>query len=73
MSEWKISTNVREISLLDSQDMDDSVKFQKDKQDYDCQKTIAPAEAYCNETQPSPCWENVKEDSEVLGLFLIFE
>jgi hypothetical protein len=35
--------------------------------------TIAPAGAYCNETQPSPYWENVKEDNEGLGLFLIFE
>jgi hypothetical protein len=42
------------------------VKLQKDKQDCDCQKTIALIGAYCNETQPSPCWENVKEDSEGL-------
>jgi hypothetical protein len=54
MSEWEVSTDVREITLLDSQDMDYSVKLQKDKQDCDCQKTIALAGAYCNETQPSP-------------------
>jgi hypothetical protein len=53
--------------------MDYSVKLQKDKQDCDCQKTIAPAEAYCNGTQLGPCWENVKEDSEGLEIFLVLE
>jgi hypothetical protein len=73
MSEWEVSTDVREITLLDSQDMDYSVKLQKDKQDCDCQKTIALAGAYCNEIQLNPCWQNVKEGSVVLGLFLFLE
>jgi hypothetical protein len=30
MSEWKVSMDVREVMLLDSQDMDYSVKFQKE-------------------------------------------
>jgi hypothetical protein len=42
MSEGKVSTDVREVSLLDSQDIDYNVELQKDKQDCDCQKTIAP-------------------------------
>jgi hypothetical protein len=37
------------------------------------QKKIAPARAYCDETHPSPCWKNGKEDSEVLELFLVLE
>jgi hypothetical protein len=61
------------IALLDSQDMNYSAKLQKDKQDCDCRKTIATIGAYCNETQPSPCWENVKEVIEVLGIFLFLE
>jgi hypothetical protein len=73
MSEWEVSTNVEEVMLLDSQDMDFNVELQKDKQDCDCQKTIATAGAYCNEMQPSPCWENVKEVSEGLELFLVLE
>jgi hypothetical protein len=39
MSEWKVSMNVREVMLLDSQDMDYNVELQKDKQDCDCQQT----------------------------------
>jgi hypothetical protein len=31
MSEWKVSTDVEEVMLLDSQDMGYKVKFQKDK------------------------------------------
>jgi hypothetical protein len=54
MSEWKVSTGGREVRLLNSQDMDYSVKLQKDKQDCDFRKTIATAGAYCNETQLSP-------------------
>jgi hypothetical protein len=73
MFEWKVSMDVREVMLLDSQDMDYNVELQKDKQDCDCRKTIATTRAYCNETQPSPCWENVKEDSEGLELFLALE
>jgi hypothetical protein len=56
----KVSTDVREIRLLDSQDIDYNVRLQKDKQDCDCQKTIAPAGAHCNERLLSPYWENVK-------------
>jgi hypothetical protein len=73
MSEWKVLTNAIRIALLDSQDMSYNVKLQKDKQDCDCRKTIATTGAYCNETQPSPCWKNVKEVSEGLELFLVFE
>jgi hypothetical protein len=51
--------------------MDYCVTFKK-KEGCDCQKTIAIAGAYCNETQLSPCWENVKEDSVVLGFFFSF-
>jgi hypothetical protein len=73
MSEWKVSMEAIRIALLDSQDMYYSVRLQKDKQDCDCPKTIAPVGAYCNETPLNPCWENVKEDSEGLELFLVFE
>jgi hypothetical protein len=31
MSEWKVSMDVREVMLLDSQAMDYSVELQKDK------------------------------------------
>jgi hypothetical protein len=31
MFKWKVLTDAREVRLLDSQDMDYSVKFQKDK------------------------------------------
>jgi hypothetical protein len=65
--------DVREVMLLDSQDMDYNVELHKDKQDCDCQKTIAPAEAYCNGTRLSPYWENVREDSEGLELSLVLE
>jgi hypothetical protein len=61
--------DVREVMLLDSQDMDYNVELQKDKHDCDCRKTIATTGAYYNETQPSPYWENVKEVSEGLGFF----
>jgi hypothetical protein len=57
ISEWKVSMDAIGITLLDSQDIDYNVKLQKDKQDYDCRKTIATAGASCNETQPSLCWE----------------
>jgi hypothetical protein len=50
MSEWKVSMDVREVKLLDSQAMDYSVELQKVKQDCDCQKTIAPIRDYYNET-----------------------
>jgi hypothetical protein len=53
ISDWKVSTDVGEVMLLDSQDIDYSVKLQKYKQDCDWQKTIATTGAYCNETQPS--------------------
>jgi hypothetical protein len=73
ISEWKVSMDAIGMTLLDSQDIDYNVKLQKDKQDYDCRKTIAPIGAYCNETQPSLYWEKAKEDSEGLGLFLVLE
>jgi hypothetical protein len=31
MSEWEVSTDVEEVMLLDSQDIDYSVELQKDK------------------------------------------
>jgi hypothetical protein len=31
MFEWKVSTDAREVRLLDSQDMDYNVELQKDK------------------------------------------
>jgi hypothetical protein len=31
MSEWKVSTDVEEVMLLDSQDIDYNVELQKDK------------------------------------------
>jgi hypothetical protein len=62
MSEWKVSMNVREIRLLDSQDMDYSVKLQKLNK-----ITIATAKRQLhqhelfNATQLRPCWETSKE------------
>jgi hypothetical protein len=69
MFEWKVSIDTREVRLLDSQDMDYRVKFQKDKYDCNCQNTIAPTGAYCNETQLSPCWETTKKIMKVLDFF----
>jgi hypothetical protein len=37
------------------------------------QKTIATPRASCNEIELSPCWKNVKEDSEFEEVILFLE
>jgi hypothetical protein len=37
------------------------------------QKTIATPRASCNEIEPSPCWKNMKEDSEFEEVILFLE